>query len=216
MFSWPRDGLAPLTDDASFVLAAAADQCCAAGWTLLRLVSGGFTPACRGRFGPESAPRLDAAARRRMDELFKEHAAYVARLAYRMMGRDVDIDDVVQDVFVLLLRHIGRIRQPDAVRAWLATTTVRLTRRRLRVKSLRLLLGLSDDVGLAEVRDAGSSPEDRVAFRAVHAALEGVGVNARIAWTLRYLEEERIEDVARLCGCSKRTAKRWIARAQRR
>ena len=160
-------------------------------------------------------PDPDAAARHRLDELFKEHAAYVARLAYRMMGRDVEIDDVVQDVFVLLLRHIGRIRQPDAVRAWLATTTVRLTRRRLRVKSLRLLLGLSDDVGLAEVRDGGSSPEDRVAFRAVHAALEDVGMNARIAWTLRYLEEERIEDVARLCGCSTRTAKRWIARAQR-
>jgi RNA polymerase sigma factor (sigma-70 family) len=93
-------------------------------------------------------PDPDDAARRRLDELFKEHAAYVARLAYRMMGRDVDIDDVVQDVFVLLLRHIGRIRQPDAVRAWLATTTVRLARRRLRVKSLRLVLGLSDDVGL--------------------------------------------------------------------
>jgi RNA polymerase sigma-70 factor, ECF subfamily len=155
------------------------------------------------------------AARRRLDELFKQHAAYVARLAYRMMGRDVEIDDVVQDVFVLLLRHMGRIRQPDAVRAWLATTTVRLTRRRLRVKSLRLLLGLSGDVGLADARSGGSSPEERVAFRAVHAALEGVGVNARIAWTLRYLEEERIEDVARLCGCSKRTAKRWIARAQR-
>ena len=159
--------------------------------------------------------RPDAAARQRLDELFKQHAPYVARLAYRMMGRDVEIDDVVQDVFILLLRYMGRIRQPDAVRAWLATTTVRLTRRRLRVKSLRLLLGLSDDVGLAEARDGGSSPEERVAFRAVHAALEGVGVNARIAWTLRYLEEERIEDVARLCGCSKRTAKRWIARAQR-
>jgi RNA polymerase sigma-70 factor (ECF subfamily) len=160
-------------------------------------------------------PDLDAAARRRLDELFKEHAAHVARLAYRMMGRDAEIDDVVQDVFVLLMRHIARIRQPDAVRAWLTTTTVRLTRRRLRVKSLRLLLGLGDDVGLAEVRDGGSSPEDRAAFRALHAALESVGVNARIAWTLRYLEEERIEDVAKLCGCSTRTAKRWIARAQR-
>ena len=159
-------------------------------------------------------PDSDAAARQRLDELFKEHAAYVARLAYRMMGRDGDIDDVVQDVFVLLLRHIARIRQPDAVRAWLATTTVRLARRRLRVKSLRLLLGLSDDAGLADVRDGGSSPDERLAFTAVHAALESVGVNARIAWTLRYLEEERIEDVARLCGCSKRTAKRWIARAQ--
>jgi RNA polymerase sigma-70 factor, ECF subfamily len=160
-------------------------------------------------------PDPDAAVRQRLDELFKEHSAYVARLAYRMMGRDADIDDIVQDVFVLLLRHIERIRHPDAVRAWLATTTVRLTRRRLRVNSLRLLLGLSDSAGVEDIRDSGSSPEDRVAFRAVHVALEGVGVDARIAWTLRYLEEQRIEDVAKLCGCSTRTAKRWIARAQR-
>jgi RNA polymerase sigma-70 factor (ECF subfamily) len=163
------------------------------------------------------APRsdLDAAVRLRLDELFKQHSAYVSRLAYRVLGRDADIDDVVQDVFVLLLRHADRIRRADAVRAWLATTTVRLTRRRLRVKRLRDLVGLGDDVDVEDVRDGASSPEDRAAFRAVHAALESVGVNARIAWTLRFLEQERIEDVARLCGCSTRTAKRWIARAQR-
>jgi RNA polymerase sigma-70 factor (ECF subfamily) len=160
-------------------------------------------------------PDPSAAARQRLDELFKEHSAYVARLAFRMMGRDVEIDDVVQDVFVLLLRHVERIRHAEAVRAWLATTTVRLTRRRLRVRRLRGLLGFADDVDLSEVRDGGSSPEDRAAFRAVHVALAGVGVNARIAWTLRYLEQERIEDVAKLCGCSTRTAKRWIAHAQR-
>ncbi len=159
-------------------------------------------------------PDPNAALRERLDELFKEHSAYVARLAYRLMGRDAEIDDIVQDVFVLLLRHTGRIRQADAVRAWLATTTIRLTRRRLRMKRLRLLLGLGDDVDLSEIRDSASSPEDRAAFRGIHAALEGVGANARIAWTLRYLEQERVEDVAKLCGCSKRTAKRWIARAQ--
>ena len=159
-------------------------------------------------------PDPEAAVRQRLDELFKEHSAYVARLAYRVMGRDVEIDDIVQDVFILLLRHIERIRHADAVRAWLATTTVRLTRRRLRVKRLGLLLGLGDDIDPAEIRDSACSPEDRAAFRAVHAALEGLGANVRIAWILRYLEQERIEDVARLCGCSKRTAKRWIARAQ--
>jgi RNA polymerase sigma-70 factor, ECF subfamily len=168
----------------------------------------GTASAGAGRADP------NAAVRERLDELFHEHSAYVARLAYRVMGRDAEIDDVVQDVFVLLLRHITRIRNAGAVRAWLATTTVRLTRRRLRVKRMRLLLGFGDDIDLADVRDGGSSPEDRAAFGAVQAALAGVGVNARIAWTLRYLEQERIEDVARLCGCSKRTAKRWIARAQ--
>ena len=158
--------------------------------------------------------QLGIARHERLDELFKRHSAYVARLAYRLMGRDADIDDIVQDVFVLLFRRIDTIRQVDAVPAWLATTTVRLTRRRMRVKRIALLLGFGDRIDMAEIEGASDSPEARAALHAVHAALQGVSVNARIAWVLRYLEEERLEDVARLCSCSKSTAKRWIATAQ--
>ena len=158
--------------------------------------------------------QLGIARHERLDELFKRHSAYVARLAYRLMGRDADIDDVVQDVFVLLFRRIDTIRQAEAVPAWLATTTVRLTRRRMRVKRIALVLGFGDRIDMAEIEGASDSPEARAALHAVHAALQGVSVNARIAWVLRYLEEERLEDVARLCGCSKTTAKRWIATAQ--
>ena len=158
--------------------------------------------------------QLGIARHERLDDLFKRHSAYVARLAYRLMGRDADIDDVVQDVFVLLFRRIDTIRQADAVPAWLATTTVRLTRRRMRVKRIALLLGFGDRIDMAEIEGASDSPEARGALHVIHAALQGVSVNARIAWVLRYLEEERLEDVARLCGCSKTTAKRWIATAQ--
>ena len=35
----------------------------------------------------------------------------------------------------------------------------------------------------------------------------------RIAWTLRYVEDESLEMVATACGCSLATAKRWIAAA---
>lgn len=150
----------------------------------------------------------------RLDDLFKTHSPYVARLAYRLMGRDAEVDDIVQDVFVLLLRRIDTIRHAEAVQAWLATTTVRLTRRRLRVKRIAALLGFGSHIDPAEIEGAGDASEARAALQAVHVALQRVNVNARIAWILRYLEEERIEDVARSCGCSKTTAKRWIAAAQ--
>ena len=161
--------------------------------------------------GGIASPR--AALRARLDELFTQHSPYVARLAHRMMGRDSEVDDIVQDVFVQLLRHVEQIRHPDAVGAWLETTTVRMIRRRLRMRRIVLLLGLGE-VDTEEVIDGGCSPEDRAAFKAVYAVLDTLGVNVRIAWILRYLEQERIEDVAQLCKCSTRTAKRWIARAQ--
>jgi RNA polymerase sigma-70 factor (ECF subfamily) len=176
------------------------------------------TPARkRAAAAPGSIVQPGVTPRQRLDDLFKRHATYVARLAYRLMGNDAEVDDIVQDVFVLLFRHIDTIRNADAVQAWLATTTTRLTRRRMRVKRIALLLGFRERVDAAEAESVSvsDSSEARAALQAVHAALQGVSVNARIAWILRYLEQERIEDVARLCGCSKTTAKRWVAAAQR-
>jgi RNA polymerase sigma-70 factor, ECF subfamily len=164
---------------------------------------------------PGEIEQLAAARHQRLDELFKRHSAYVTRLAFRLMGPDADVDDIVQDVFVLLFRRIDTIRHAGAVQAWLGTTTVRLTRRRLRIKRIALLLGFGDHIDAAQLERARDSSEARAALQVVHAALQRVNVNARIAWILRYMEEERIEDVARLCGCSKTSAKRWIAAAQR-
>jgi RNA polymerase sigma-70 factor (ECF subfamily) len=48
-------------------------------------------------------------------------------------------------------------------------------------------------------------------FKTVEVALGTVPADARIAWALRYLEQEPLEDVARICGCSLATAKRRIA-----
>ncbi len=51
-------------------------------------------------------------------------------------------------------------------------------------------------------------------LKRVYAILEELSVNERLAWTLRYVEREQLDDVARLCGCSLATAKRRIAAAQ--
>ncbi len=166
------------------------------------------------RIATARAPETHAAIlRRRIDDLFKEHAGYVARLAFRLLGRQDEVDDIVQDVFITLFRHLDGIRQTEALRAWLATTTVRMVRRRLRVRRIGFLLRGSDRVDSSELKGSGVSGEDRAALWSIHLALERVSVNARIAWVFRYLEQESVDDVARLCGCSKSTAKRRIADA---
>jgi RNA polymerase sigma-70 factor (ECF subfamily) len=156
-----------------------------------------------------------AELRRRLTDLFGEHSAQVARLAFRLLGREDEVDDIVQDVFISLYRHLDRIRQTDALRAWLQTTTVRMVRRRLRVRRIGFLLRLRDRVETLELESPGATGEDRASLWRVHRALEQVGVNARIAWVFRYLEQESVDAVARLCGCSTSTAKRRIAEAHR-
>ncbi|HEY4394461.1 MAG TPA: sigma-70 family RNA polymerase sigma factor [Polyangia bacterium] len=154
--------------------------------------------------------------RRQLDELFKQHSAFVARLVFRLLGREDEVDDVVQDVFVSLFGNLKRIRRPEAVRAWLATTAVRIARRRLRLRRIGFLLGRSQRVDPMSLEGRGSSAEDRLALWTVHRALEKVSANARLAWVLHHLEQEGIEEVASVLDCSKATVKRRVAEAQRK
>jgi RNA polymerase sigma-70 factor (ECF subfamily) len=161
------------------------------------------------------APDVDALASDNVDAFIKAYSPYVARLAYRLLGRDEEVDDVVQDVFVAFLRFRHHIREPAAVRSWLATTTVRTVHKRLRtrMRRVRALLRLEGDHSQSEALSQGASPEDHTALTRIHHALDSVPTKVRIAWVLRYLEQETNEDVARLCRCSLATAKRRIAQA---
>ena len=48
----------------------------------------------------------------------------------------------------------------------------------------------------------------------VYQILDRIAVDDRIAWALRYVEGQKLEQVAGLVDCSLATAKRRIARAQ--
>jgi RNA polymerase sigma-70 factor (ECF subfamily) len=164
---------------------------------------------------PSDASVVDAATTDNVDAFIRAYSPYVARLAYRLLGRDEEVDDIVQDVFVAFLRFRQDIREPAAVRSWLATTTVRTVHKRLRtrMRRFRALLRLDGDNAPAEPPAQGASPEDHTALARIHRALDAVPDKARIAWILRYLEQETNEDVARHCHCSLATAKRRIAQA---
>jgi RNA polymerase sigma-70 factor (ECF subfamily) len=168
---------------------------------------------------PVSAGALPAGdwdPRRQLDDLFKQHSAFVARLVFRLLGREDEVDDIVQDVFVSLFGNLKKIRRPEAMRAWLATTAVRIARRRLRLRRIGFLLGRSQRVDPMSLEGHGSSAEDRLALWTVHQTLEKVSVNARLAWVLHHLEQEGIEEVASVLDCSKATVKRLVAEAQRK
>ena len=65
-----------------------------------------------------------------------------------------------------------------------------------------------------ELPDPQISPEKRALLARVYEILDSMGVERRLAWTLRYVEGEKLEVVAERCGCSLATVKRRIASAQ--
>jgi DNA-directed RNA polymerase specialized sigma24 family protein len=82
---------------------------------------------------PSSTSSGGASANSPVESAFRAYSPYVARVAIRLLGRTQDIEDVVQDVFLDAVSGLGKLRDPDAIRGWLATITVRVASRRLKI-----------------------------------------------------------------------------------
>ena len=150
-----------------------------------------------------------------LDEIYRRYCRYVAAVILRLDGRNAEVEDLVQDVFVEATRGLRRLRQPEAIRGWLATIAVRTVRRRLRLRRVKRFLGLAREASPATLIDPAASPVDRLLLRAVYRVLDDLPVEDRLAFALHTIEGETMEAVARLCGCTYATAKRRVARAQR-
>jgi RNA polymerase sigma-70 factor (ECF subfamily) len=54
-----------------------------------------------------------------LDELFRRYRAVAYRVAYRLLGREADTLDAVQDGFVKALTHLDRFRGHSSFKTWL-------------------------------------------------------------------------------------------------
>jgi RNA polymerase sigma-70 factor (ECF subfamily) len=139
----------------------------------------------------------------------------VASIAFRLMGRDDEVKDVVQDVFVELMRSYEHLTELETLSGWLSTVTVRVVGKRLRRRRLKRRLGFVDEEAYENLASSDAPHECRVELRRLYRALDRLGVDERLAWTLRHLQNEPLDVVADRCNVSLATAKRRIAAAHR-
>jgi RNA polymerase sigma-70 factor (ECF subfamily) len=158
---------------------------------------------------PARAPQPPALA-----ELFRRYARYVATIGYRLLGRDDELDDLVQDVFIEAHRGLHQLRDLEAAKGWLARITVRRAVRRLRRQKLRALLHLEALAQHTSLVDGAATPEEHAHVAATYRRLEALPVPQRIAWILRHVEGETLDSIAALCACSKATVQRRLRAAQ--
>ncbi|HEY8088311.1 MAG TPA: RNA polymerase sigma factor [Polyangiaceae bacterium] len=150
------------------------------------------------------------------EAIYRAYAPAVLTLTTRLLGRRSDGEDATQDTFILAFQNMHQLRSPAALRPWLMRIAVSQVRRRFRKRRLLRTLGLyvgADDATLESLVSSGASAEVRTDLAALDRVLGTLPANQRIAWMLRYVEGEQLEDVAQACGCSLATAKRRIAAA---
>jgi len=150
------------------------------------------------------------------EALYRRHVGYIAGMVARLLGGAVEAEDVVQDTFALGLDRLGTLRDPAAVRAWLAQIAVSQVRRRLRRTKLLTRLGLHpslDHLQLESMAVEEADADTRAELASLGEALAKLPTDDRLAWMLRHVEGQPLKEVARVSGCSLATAKRRIAAA---
>jgi RNA polymerase sigma-70 factor (ECF subfamily) len=149
--------------------------------------------------------------------LYRRHAAPLLGLAARLLANRNEAEDVVQDTFVTAFEHLAALREPAALRGWLAQIAVSFVRRRIRKQRMLRVLGLdrgADDATLDALAAPTVGPDQRTELALMANALRRLRTELRLAWMLRRVEGFELSEVADACGCSIATAKRRIAAAE--
>jgi RNA polymerase sigma-70 factor (ECF subfamily) len=148
------------------------------------------------------------------DAVFRRYSPYVASIGLRLLGREDELDDLIQDVFWEAHRGLSRVRDAQAIKGWLARICVRRAVRRLRRARLRTWLSFDaldhEPVGISP----GASPETHAEVAQLYRELERLPALVRAAWVLRHLEGQNLDDIAAACDCSKSTVQRRLRDAE--
>ena len=146
--------------------------------------------------------------------LYRRHVHYLLAISIRLLSSRSEGEEVAQDAFVVAFEQLHKLRDPAALRSWLARIAVSLVQRRLRRARLRRALGLDrgfDDASLEALASPSLRPDDRAELALADRALRRLPAGPRIAWMLRRVEGLPLAEVASACDCSLATAKRRIA-----
>ena len=150
------------------------------------------------------------------EALFRRHAQLASGLAYRLLGSDVDLEDVVQDAYYVALSSLHRLQDPQAFASWLSGIVVRCVLRVIRRRRLLQRLGLRDpvpiDASLPLV--SGTPPDVAAELHQIYKRLDALSSEARVVFLLYRVEGFSLPAIATQLGKSLSTVKRRFGEAE--
>jgi RNA polymerase sigma-70 factor (ECF subfamily) len=133
----------------------------------------------------------------------------------RLMGPGDDLADISQEVFLRFFRHVGKLRDPAALRSFVTGICLRVVRRELRNRWLRRFLRLTASGDPPELA-ASLDVESREVLQHYYEVLGRLGAEGRSLYVARHIERLPMAEVAAHHGLSISTTQRRLGRVVRR
>jgi RNA polymerase sigma-70 factor (ECF subfamily) len=151
------------------------------------------------------------------EEAYRQYADTTARWAQQLGGSSVDVDDVVQEVFLVVSRQLGRFRGDSRFSTWLFEVTRKITanhRRRHRWRFWRTSAAHAMDNQPSEGLTPDAELERRQTVDRLYQALDKLPENYRAVLVLYELEGMSTPEIADLRQLNLSTVRVQLGRAR--
>jgi RNA polymerase sigma-70 factor (ECF subfamily) len=150
--------------------------------------------------------------------LYRSYSRAVEHWAARLAGPSFDVEDIVQEVFLIAHRQLPKFRGDSSPATWLFGITERVVWQKRRKERRRLWFSGPAEEMMARVPTQGPSPlevvERKQATKLFYRALEGVSERYRAVLVLFEIDELPGQQIASLKGVRIETMWVWLHRAR--
>jgi RNA polymerase sigma-70 factor (ECF subfamily) len=152
----------------------------------------------------------------KLRELYETHAAFVCRSLRRLGVAEPDLDDLLQEVFLVVYQRLPDYEERDKARAWLYSISVRVAQAQRRSRSRRretMMAQLPDGEAAASQLQ---SVEDRQALELGQRLLSLLTPEQREVFVLYEVEDMPMQQIAEAVGCPLQTGYSRLYKARLR
>lgn len=150
----------------------------------------------------------------RLDRLVREYGDMVYRLAIIRCHSKEDAEDVFQDVFVKLVRNIGKLNTDEHVKAWLIRVTINQCNSLYASSWNKKTQSYEEMVENGAVPDAAAPEEEPL--DEVYEAVRSLQPEYRDVIYLFYYEELSIKQIGQILNLSEGNVKVRLNRARKK
>jgi RNA polymerase sigma-70 factor (ECF subfamily) len=162
---------------------------------------------------------------RSFDVLVERYQARLLNFVYRIIGDRERAEDLVQEVFIRVHRHLGRFDRSKKFSTWIYTIASNLGKNELRNRARNPLVlftsitqGWDDEERPLEFEDPSARPDDQFRKRQVKELVEQsvakLPKHHREVFVLREIEGRSYEEIAEITRCNLGTVKSRLNRAR--
>lgn len=148
--------------------------------------------------------------------LFDRYHVHVRRVLVHVLGPDMELADLVQEVFLTAMGSMERLSDPEALRGWLGSIAVFKARACVRQRARARIFQFFPTDELPDIELLPVPWEIDEAVRATYRVLERMPVDERIVFALRFIDGMELGEIAETCEVSLSTIKRRLGKAEER